>query len=169
MIHVLRLGHRRGRDERISSHVGLTARQFGADRITYAGEQDTNMLESLEDVTERWGGNTVIEYREDYRPLIREFDGTSVHLTMYGIDFSERLTEVKTSDDLLVVVGSQKVPRDVYDLVDHNLAVGHQPHSEVAALAVFLYEATERDIRDDFAGAEIQVVPSDGQKKTQEP
>ena len=28
---VLRLGHRRQRDKRITSHLGLTARAFGAD------------------------------------------------------------------------------------------------------------------------------------------
>ncbi len=40
--------------------------------------------------------------------------------------------------DLTVVVGAEKVPKDVFRLVDWNVSVGHQPHSEVAALAVFL-------------------------------
>jgi tRNA (cytidine56-2'-O)-methyltransferase len=35
-------------------------------------------------------------------------------------------------------VGAEKVPRDVFDLVDANVAIGNQPHSEVAALAIFL-------------------------------
>ncbi|MDY6777306.1 MAG: tRNA (cytidine(56)-2'-O)-methyltransferase [Candidatus Nanohaloarchaea archaeon] len=167
MIHVLRLGHRRGRDDRISSHVGLTARQLGAAKITYAGEKDDNMLQSIKDVSERWGGSMEIEYREDYRNIIRNFDGTSVHLTMYGRDFQQHLNTCRT-DDLLVVVGSQKVPRDIYDMVDHNLAVGHQPHSEVAALGIFLYEVNSRDIPDDFEEATIEVIPSDTGKKTQE-
>src|SRR5207245_10416001 len=41
-----------------------------------------------------------------------------------------------------VVVGAEKVPREVYDLVDFNVAVGNQPHSEVAALAIFLDRIT---------------------------
>jgi len=35
---VLRLGHRPGRDERMTTHVGLTARALGADRVVLAGE-----------------------------------------------------------------------------------------------------------------------------------
>lgn len=169
MLTVLRLGHRRGRDDRISSHVGLTARQFGADRVIYSGEKDDNMLESLEDVRDRWGGGLDIRYREDYRRVIREFDGTSVHLTMYGLPFREEMGAVHEADDILVVVGSQKVPREIYEMVDHNLAVGHQPHSEVAAVGVFLYELCDRDIPDSFPGAEIAVEPSEEQKLTREP
>ncbi len=170
MITVLRLGHRRGRDDRISSHVGLTARQFGADRIIYAGEEDSNMVESVRDVVDRWGGPFQVEYRESYRPLIREFDGTTVHLTMYGESFRENIGGIRNRDsDVLVVVGSQKVPRDVYDLVDYNLAVGHQPHSEVAAVAVFLYELTGREISDKFEEAEVRVKPSKKDKLTERP
>src|SRR5438132_490984 len=41
-------------------------------------------------------------------------------------------------EDLLIVVGAEKVPRELFDLVQWNVAVGNQPHSEVAALAIFL-------------------------------
>ena len=37
-ISVLRLGHRRERDKRITSHLGLTARAFGANEVILAGE-----------------------------------------------------------------------------------------------------------------------------------
>ena len=49
-------------------------------------------------------------------------------------------------DHILIIVGSEKVPREVYDKADFNIAIGHQPHSEVAALAIFLdryFEGTE--------------------------
>ena len=36
-------------------------------------------------------------------------------------------------------MGSEKVPGDLYGLADVNVAVGNQPHSEVAALAVLLH------------------------------
>ena len=42
------------------------------------------------------------------------------------------------SKKLMIVVGAEKVPREVYDLADRNVSVGNQPHSEVAALAIFL-------------------------------
>jgi tRNA (cytidine56-2'-O)-methyltransferase len=41
-------------------------------------------------------------------------------------------------DDFLIVVGAEKVPREVYDRADFNVSVGNQPHSEIAALAIFL-------------------------------
>ena len=37
-ISVLRLGHRIERDKRITSHLGLTARAFGADEIILSGD-----------------------------------------------------------------------------------------------------------------------------------
>lgn len=169
MITVLRLGHRRGRDQRISSHVGLVARQFGADRIIYSGETDDNMLKSLRDVSDRWGGSFEIEYREDFRRIIKDFEGTSVQLTMYGMPFKKHVGDLDPEEDLLVVVGSQKVPREIYDMVDFNLAVGNQPHSEVAAIALFLYEIRDREVPSDFEGAEVEVVPSKKDKKTREP
>ncbi len=169
MITVMRLGHRRGRDDRISSHVGLTARQFGADKIIYSGEKDTNMMESLDDVIDRWGGFFDVEYREDFRRVIKDFEGLKIHLTMYGEPLDEKIDEVKRKEeDVLVIVGSQKVPREVYEMVDLNIGVGHQPHSEVAALGVFLYELEDREIKQGFEGADVRVVPSEKDKLMEE-
>ncbi len=53
---VLRLGHRPERDKRITTHVGLVARAFGAEEMLLAG-RDAHVEESLADVTERWGGS----------------------------------------------------------------------------------------------------------------
>lgn len=170
-ITVLRMGHRRGRDDRISTHVGLAARQFGADEIIYTGEHDRNMLESVNDLVDRWGGDFSAEYREAWRPIIDDFTGATVHLTMYGLPFQEHVNTVQadTGDDLLLVVGGEKVPSDVYDMVDYNLAVGHQPHSEVAAIAVFLYEYMGADVLDrTFPDADLEVVPRERGKKTRE-
>ena len=49
MIVVLRLGHRRARDKRISTHVGLVARAFGAQKIIYSGEKDQKLLDSIKE------------------------------------------------------------------------------------------------------------------------
>ena len=40
--------------------------------------------------------------------------------------------------NLLVVVGAEKVPREIYELADYNVGVGSQPHSEISALAILL-------------------------------
>ena len=44
MITVLRLDHRLGRDTRITTHVCLTARAFGADKVILSGEHDNILL-----------------------------------------------------------------------------------------------------------------------------
>lgn len=168
MIQVLRLGHRAGRDDRISTHVGLTARQWGCSGITYSGEHDESMMESIRDIVERWGGNFSVEYREDWKTVLKEFPGAIVHLTMYGEKIDEKHGELERAfdDDVLVVVGAEKVPREVYRLADHNISVGNQPHSEIAALAVLLDRYT--DIKEEFTGADIEVVPSEDRKLTEE-
>jgi len=171
MIKVLRLGHRRGRDDRISTHVGLTARQWGADEIVFSGEKDENMLESQKDITDRWGGKTEIRYTENWKDEIKTFEGLKVHLTMYGLKINDKIDrlrdEFKSKEDLLVVVGAEKVPRWVYTHVDYNISVGNQPHSEIAALSVFLDRVKEDPIKESFEGAEIFVKPSEDRKLTE--
>jgi tRNA (cytidine56-2'-O)-methyltransferase len=171
MIKVLRLGHRLGRDDRISTHVGLTARQWGAEEVVFSGEKDEGMLESQRDIIERWGGDLEIRYEENWKDEIRDFDGLKVHLTMYGEKINEKEEELEErfgDENLMVVVGAEKVPRWVYTHVDYNISVGNQPHSEIAALAVFLDRIRDGEIKEDFEGAEIEVEPSEDQKLTKE-
>lgn len=171
MIKILRLGHRLGRDDRISTHVGLAARQWGADEVVFSGEKDENMLESQRDIIERWGGDIEIRYTGKWKKEIKDFEGLKVHLTMYGEKIGEKLDEMKrelSDKDLLVIVGAEKVPRWVYKHADYNISVGNQPHSEIAALAVFLDRVQEGEIKADFEGAEIEVEPSEDRKLTKE-
>lgn len=170
MIKVLRLGHRAGRDDRISTHVGLTARQWGADEVVFSGEKDENMLRSQRDIINRWGGELEIRYTDEWRKEIRDFEGLKVHLTMYGERIDERMEELRDefkNQDLLIVVGAEKVPRWVYENVDYNISVGNQPHSEIAALAVFMDRIQEGDIKQEFKDADIHVVPSEDRKLTE--
>lgn len=161
MIKVLRLGHRRGRDDRISTHVGLTARQWGADEIVYSGEKDSSMVESIRDVVDRWGGDFEVSYTEEWKKLFRGFDGFTVVLSMFGEELSEGMPEFKEVDgDVLVIVGGEKIPSWLYEEADLNLSVGNQPHSEVAALAVFLHEYFgDENLYRELEGAEIKVEP----------
>ena len=54
---VLRLDHRQKRDARITTHVCLTARAFGADKAILSGDEDTKLMENVRDAVKRWGGN----------------------------------------------------------------------------------------------------------------
>jgi tRNA (cytidine56-2'-O)-methyltransferase len=163
MIEVLRLGHRRKRDERLTTHVCLVARAFGADRVLVS-EKDPELEATISDVVKRFGGHFEVATGVNWRGQIKNFKGTKVHLTMYGMPLKDILDDIPRSgkaDNLLVIVGSEKVPGDVYRLVDFNVAVGNQPHSEAAALAVFLDRYTEGGWQSMlFEGGELEIVPS---------
>jgi tRNA (cytidine56-2'-O)-methyltransferase len=136
-ISVLRLGHRAGRDPRLTTHVALTARAFGAERL-YLHPPDPALAERVAAVGRTWGGGFEILGAPDWRSVVRSFDGGVVHLTMYGEPMAKRLPLLRRQHRLLVVVGGAKVPSEAYERATWNVAVGHQPHSEVAALAVLL-------------------------------
>ena len=158
MITVLRIGHRPERDKRITTHVALTARAFGADSILISGK-DSKLVEGVRSVVERFGGNFSIQDGANWKKVIREWRGHSVHLTMYGQRLEEALKQMPHLTDMLVVVGAEKVPREVYDLVDFNVSVGNQPHSEVAALAVLLDRFKPTDLYKE-TGGQMRVVPN---------
>lgn len=155
---VLRLGHRPERDKRMTTHVGLTARAFGAD-IMYMPKADKKIENTLSDVTERFGGNFQLKEEKDWRELVKNWDGDIIHLTMYGEDIDKFFEDEKKLDDPLIIIGAEKVPREVYDMSDYNIAVGSEPHSEVAALAVFMDRLNERKI-DSQTGGKISVLPT---------
>lgn len=158
MITVLRIGHRPARDKRVTTHVALTARAFGAGKVL-VDARDPPLEKTVRDVVRRFGGPFEIETGVPWRRVLREFRGTKVHLTMYGLRLEEALPTVPR-DDLLLIVGAEKVPAEVYRLADLNVAVGNQPHSEVAALAVFLDRLLTGDgLRREFRGR-LRIRPS---------
>lgn len=133
---VFRLGHRPFRDRRITTHIALVARAFGADKMVMS-TKDEGVEKSVEKLVKRWGGDFFVDTAEDWKAHIKDFKGSVVHLTMYGMPVDETIGEIQ-GDDILVVVGSKKVPGEVFDLADYNISIGNQPHSEVSALAIFL-------------------------------
>lgn len=169
MLAVLRLSHRVFRDKRISTHLALTARAFGADEFYYTGEHDTHLEESVVKICQEWGGELKIEHIQSPWNLIenwKESGGIIIHLTMYGIDLNDKLAELKNKKRMLVVVGGVKVPGAVYELTDYNIAIGNQPHSEVAALAVFLDQISGSKARKrEFKNAKNVITPSENGKK----
>ncbi len=147
MIIVMRIGHRPERDKRITTHVGLVSRAFGASGIMI-DTPDEKIEETLRAVSRNFGGRFSVKTGVKWLPYMRRWKregGTIAHLTMYGekVDdviqtIKEKVEKAKKAKKLMVVVGAEKVPMGVYNLADFNVAVGNQPHSEVAALAIFL-------------------------------
>ncbi|RLF52358.1 MAG: tRNA (cytidine(56)-2'-O)-methyltransferase [Thermoplasmata archaeon] len=164
MITVLRLGHRINRDKRITTHVALVARAFGADKIL-VDTKDKKIEETIHSVCERFGGNFEIETGVNGKKTLREWPGEIVHLTMYGAELDRVVKKINRNSDLLVVVGSEKIPGFVYELADFNVSVGNQPHSEVAALAVFLDRYNKGSWLNKKFDGKLQIVPSDKGKK----
>ena len=166
MIAVLRLSHRPERDKRISTHVALVARAFGADKIVYSGVKDEKMELSVRKVVEKWGGKFSIEFTKNWKEFMRTFPGIKVHLTMYGEPVDKVIPKIRSRKDILVIVGGEKVPADVYGLADYNVAIGNQPHSEVAALAIFLDRFFNgKELAKQFNGAKQKIIPQPRGKK----
>ncbi|WP_246999961.1 tRNA (cytidine(56)-2'-O)-methyltransferase [Halosolutus gelatinilyticus] len=168
---VLRLGHRPGRDERMTTHVGLTARALGADRVVFPDNAGQSR-DTVADITDRFGGPFDVELTDSPRATIRGWEGQVVHLTMYGERVQDVETEIRSAftggEPLLLIVGAEKVPFDVYEEADWNVGVTNQPHSEVAGLAVFLDRLFEgRELDRDWADADRRVIPMETGKRVE--
>jgi tRNA (cytidine56-2'-O)-methyltransferase len=163
-VSVLRIGHRLVRDDRITSHAVLVSRAFGSDKI-YMTEVDNSIKETLEQVVKRWGGGSDfgIEIIENWKKMVKDWKkdcGKVVHLTMYGINIENAIGDLQKESKVLAVIGAEKVPREMYELADYNLAIGNQPHSEIAALAIFLDRVFKgKQLKKDFKGAKLKIIP----------
>ena len=162
--HVLRIGHRPERDKRITTHVALTSRAFGASRI-YVSKPDSRVISTVEGVVSKFGGDFEIESLSNPKSLVKNWEGKIVHLTMFGLPFSDFETELKKEKiPLLFIVGAEKVPPWVFEHSDYNLSIGNQPHSEVSALAISLSRINENYLSKDFGGP-LKVIPTDDHRE----
>jgi tRNA (cytidine56-2'-O)-methyltransferase len=172
-ISVLRWGHRQ-RDYRVTTHVALTARAFGASQFLISDAEDKTIKETIKNMNENWGGEFDFKMGISWRSAIEEWrnkGGIVVHLTIYGenIENSDVLDRIKsTNKNIMILIGSKKVPPDFFSekVSNFNVAIGNQPHSEVAALAVFLDRLLNgTQLGKSFEKARIHVIPSKYGKK----
>jgi tRNA (cytidine56-2'-O)-methyltransferase len=172
---VLRWGHRPQRDARLTTHVALTARALGASGFLLSDTEDKKIKETIEKVAKNWGGKFFFEMGVSWKSAVRDWKkqgGIVVHLTAYGenIQTSNVLNQIRElRKNVLLIVGSQKVPGDFFssDVSDFNVSIGNQPHSECAALAVFLDRFFEgKELAKSFGRAKIKIVPQERGKKT---
>jgi tRNA (cytidine56-2'-O)-methyltransferase len=156
---VLRMGHRPERDKRVTTHVALTSRAFGAKKM-YLHRSDSRVIETINNVVSKFGGDFTVEPTTNPKKILKEWDGKIMHLTMFGLPIDDKLVEIKNvKEPILVVVGAEKVPPWVFEYSDFNIAIGSQPHSEVSALAIALSKLNEDSYNQNFEGP-IQVIPS---------
>lgn len=163
-IYIFRFGHRLERDKRITTHCALVSRAFGAQKMFYSGQQDPNFETSVKEVQEEWGGKFSLEYVPEWEEWFENNKSKFyiVHLTMYGTSFDDFAKQIKKNvpkKPLLIFIGSQKVPTEIYYLADANVCATNQPHSEVAALALLLNELVDyKKVK--FPNAKIKVKPN---------
>ncbi|MFQ6095127.1 MAG: tRNA (cytidine(56)-2'-O)-methyltransferase [Candidatus Bathyarchaeia archaeon] len=167
---VLRLGHRIVRDKRVTMHLFLAARAFGAHKVIYAGQRDERLEKRIRKVVETWGGCFEVEYEKDWRRTIRNWksqDGEVIHLTMYGLPIPDVINQIRESQkDKLVIVGGAKVPAEVFKLAEWNISVTPQPHSEISALCIFLHELFQgKELNRTFENAKMRIIPQSRGKK----
>ncbi len=173
-ITILRWGHRVQRDARLTTHVALVARAFGASGFILSDSPDESIKNTVEKLTRNWGGNFDFLMGQPWKSTVRNWraeGGIVVHLTAYGenIQASGVLDRIKgTKKDILIIVGSQKVPAEFFskNISDFNVSIGNQPHSECAALAIFLDRYFEgRELARKFKNAQTKILPQKRGKK----
>ncbi len=159
-IWIMRIGHRPERDKRVTTHVALSSRALGA-RGIYVDTEDPVLEENIIGVDKRFGGDYEIKTGVSWQKATEGFKGKVVHLTMYGQRVDEALPRIPKDEDIMVIVGAEKVPAEVYQRADFNISVGNQPHSEIAALAIFLYLYTGGEHLYEDRDGEMTVIPNE--------
>ena len=161
-IDVLRIGQRLVRDDRVTTHVALVSRAFGASKI-YMTEVNPDIKDTLKDINQTWGGDFEVEFVENHNDVLKSKKNSHkiIHLTMYGENISKIESKIRKDDDYLIIVGAEKVPRKIYENADYNIAIGNQPHSEISALAILLDRLQDgKQFKNKFKNPKREIIPS---------
>ena len=166
-IEVLRIGQRVIRDDRVTTHVALVARAFGASKI-YMNEIDPKIENTIKKMNKTWGGEFEVEFFEDWKKVLNSkiHEYKIVHLTMYGERIDDIVKDIRKNQNILIVVGAEKVPRSIYDKSNYNVSVSNQPHSEISALAIVLdrlHRGKQFNIK--FENSARRIIPTKKGKK----
>jgi len=169
VIEVVRIGQRLVRDDRVTTHVALVSRAFGAERI-FMTEVNPEIKDTLEKINKTWGGNFEVEFIDKWKTIVKKKkeDFKIVHLSMYGESINDVQENLREEENLLIVVGAEKVPREIYELADYNVGVGSQPHSEISALAILLDRIQRgKQFEKEFPDAKRKIIPTKNGKNVQ--
>ena len=170
-ITIIRISERGHRDLRVTTHCCLVARAFGARRIILDETQDRKIQETVEKITREFGGTFTVEYSKNPSNEINQLKKEGyvvVHLTMYGEKPTQHLEKIRKSKKIAIVVGSSKVPGHVYQETDYNISITRQPHSEIAALGVYLHYVNKGNEEEfAFEGAQRKVIPEKRGKRVE--
>jgi len=170
VIEIVRIGQRLVRDDRVTTHVALVSRAFGAERI-FMTEVNPEIKGTLEKINKTWGGDFVVEFIDKWKTIVKkkkEENFKIIHLSMYGESINDVQEKLRKEENLLFVVGAEKVPREIYELADYNVGIGSQPHSEISALAILL-DRIQKGVQfeREFPNAKRKIIPTKNGKNVQ--
>ena len=162
-IEVLRIGQRLVRDDRVTTHVALVSRAFGASKILMY-DANPEIKDTISKVNKIWGSDFSVEIIENWKEVIRSKKSEAykiIHLTMYGENINTVETSLRKEEKILIIVGAEKVPREIYEMADYNVAIGNQPHSEIAALAILLDRILQgKQFQKKSTNAQREIIPT---------
>ena len=134
-------------------------------------EVNPEIKDTLEKINKTWGGNFMVEFIDKWKTIVKKKkeDGFKiVHLSMYGEIINDAQESLRKEKNLLIVVGAEKVPREIYELADYNIGVGSQPHSEISALAILLDRIQKgKQFEKEFSDAKRKIIPTKNGKNVQ--
>ena len=126
-------------------------------------EINPEIKDTINKINNTWGGKFEIEFISNWKNVIISKKNTSkiIHLTMYGENINEIQKDIREENDILIVVGAEKVPREIYDYADYNVSVGNQPHSEISALGIVLDRIQNgKQFEKEFENSKRVIIPS---------
>jgi tRNA (cytidine56-2'-O)-methyltransferase len=134
-------------------------------------EVNPEIKDTLEKINNTWGGNFIVEFIDNWKSVVKnkkEEGFKIIHLSMYGEKINDIQEKLRIERKMLVVVGAEKVPREIYELADYNIGVGSQPHSEISALAILLDRIQNgKQFEKVFSDAKRKIIPTKNGKNVE--
>ena len=131
-------------------------------------EVDPEIENTIKKMNKTWGGEFEVEFFDDWKKIVNAkiSDYKIIHLTMYGEKIDDVAKEIRKNQNILIIVGAEKVPRSIYEKSDFNISVSNQPHSEISALAIVLdrlHRGKQFDMK--FENSTRRIIPTKKGKK----
>ena len=135
----------RGRSKTVRGREGIIVTALGEERLT--------LLEIL--------GLDESEFEIGEKIYIGKEGRTKVQSVLGKLDYTKISATIQKQKKILVVVGAEKVPREIYEKSNFNVSVGTQPHSEISALAVFLDRIQQgKQFEKKFGDSKRKIIPA---------
>ncbi|MEM3841088.1 MAG: hypothetical protein QXN59_00100 [Candidatus Micrarchaeaceae archaeon] len=149
--------------------ICLTARALGASSavFTISNPQLISRLKrSCSVVAKKWGGNFSVQFTSNWKGYLESRRNyKTVHLTRYGIPVQKRLYTLRSYKNIIIAISTTKELKSMCTVADFNISITSQPHSSIAAMAIFLNQYfAGRELSLNFSNAKFKVLPSQNEQ-----